>query len=224
MPVRGFHPLRPDFPARSGSSLAALKRSYYPGRASTLPVWALSLSIATTQDIDVSFFSCRYLDVSVPCVRPGYSPVSGLQPDGLPHSESSGSLPVCSSPEIFAAYHVLLRLQKPRHPPSALISFFSSTRTALLWPRSIPAPLPISARHCEIVLLRPILLLPRYLFPILSNNFPEPLPAVPMPYLAKRQERLLTRKVLFLRRNSACQTPKRRCSSHTFRYGYLVTT
>ena len=33
----------------------------------------------------------------------------------------------------FAAYHVLLRLQKPRHPPSALISFFSSTRTALLW-------------------------------------------------------------------------------------------
>ena len=212
MPVRGFHPLRPDFPARSGSSLAALKRSYYPGRASTLPVWALSLSIATTQDIDVSFFSCRYLDVSVPCVRPGYSPVSGLQPDGLPHSESSGSLPVCSSPEIFAAYHVLLRLQKPRHPPSALISFFSSI------------PLPISARHCEIVLLRPILLLPRYLFPILSNNFPEPLTAVPTPYLAKRQERLLTRKVLFLRRNSTCQTPKRRCSSHTFRYGYLVTT
>ena len=133
MPVRGFHPLRPDFPARSGSSLAALKRSYYPGRALTPPVWALSLSIATTQDIDVSFFSCRYLDVSVPCVRPGYSPVSGLQPDGLPHSESSGSLPVCSSPEIFAAYHVLPRLQKPRHPPSALISFFSSTRTALLW-------------------------------------------------------------------------------------------
>ena len=150
MPVRGFHPLRPDFPARSGSSLAALKRSYYPGRASTPPVWALSLSIATTQDIDVSFFSCRYLDVSVPCVRPGFTPVSGLQPDGLPHSESSGSLPVCSSPEIFAAYHVLLRLQKPRHPPSALISFFSSTRSPDLvfhpLPRKLFAPEPDSSQ------------------------------------------------------------------------------
>jgi hypothetical protein len=28
------------------------------------------LSLAATYGIDVSFFSCRYLDVSVPCVRP----------------------------------------------------------------------------------------------------------------------------------------------------------
>ena len=32
------------------------------------PVWALPLSLATTQGIAVAFFSCRYLDVSVPCV------------------------------------------------------------------------------------------------------------------------------------------------------------
>ena len=49
--------------------------------------------------------------------------VTGLQPAGLPHSDISGSKPVCSSPELFAAYHVLLRLQKPRHPPSALVTF-----------------------------------------------------------------------------------------------------
>ena len=49
--------------------------------------------------------------------------VTGLQPAGLPHSEISGSKPVCSSPELVAAYHVLHRLQKPRHPPSALVTF-----------------------------------------------------------------------------------------------------
>ena len=31
-------------------------------------VWPVSLSLATTQEIDFSFSSCRYLDVSVPCV------------------------------------------------------------------------------------------------------------------------------------------------------------
>ena len=49
--------------------------------------------------------------------------VTGLQPAGLPHSEITGSIPVCSSPVLIAAYHVLRRLQKPRHPPSALVTF-----------------------------------------------------------------------------------------------------
>ena len=57
---------------------------------------------------------------------PAFAPamlVTCLQHAGLPHSEISGSKPVCSSPELFAAYHVLRRLQKPRHPPSALVTF-----------------------------------------------------------------------------------------------------
>ena len=49
--------------------------------------------------------------------------VTGLQPAGLPHSEIFGSKPVCSSPKLIAAYHVLHRLQKPRHPPFALVTF-----------------------------------------------------------------------------------------------------
>ena len=49
--------------------------------------------------------------------------VHGLQPCGLPHSDMSGSRPVCGSPDLFAAYHVLLRLPKPRHPPYALLLF-----------------------------------------------------------------------------------------------------
>ena len=57
-----------------------------------------------------------------PGFAPGLSLVRGLQPRGLPHSETSGSLPVCGSPDLFAAYRVLLRLPKPRHPPCALTS------------------------------------------------------------------------------------------------------
>ena len=46
-----------------------------------------------------------------------------LQHAGLSHSDIFGSTLVCSSPKLFAAYHVLLRLLVPRHPPYALICF-----------------------------------------------------------------------------------------------------
>ena len=49
----------------------------------------------------------------------------GVTPDlgaGFPHSEIDGSRDVCSSPSLIAAYHVLLRLHAPRHPPCALCS------------------------------------------------------------------------------------------------------
>ena len=36
---------------------------------------------------------------------------------GLPHSAVRGSSDVCSFPRLFAAYHGLLRLPAPRHPP-----------------------------------------------------------------------------------------------------------
>ena len=45
------------------------RRSYYPVYAETYTVWALPLSLATTRGITVVFFSCGYLDVSVPRVR-----------------------------------------------------------------------------------------------------------------------------------------------------------
>ena len=41
---------------------------------------------------------------------PSLTRVLGLQPSGLPHSEMLGSKPVCSSPSLFAAYHVFHRL------------------------------------------------------------------------------------------------------------------
>lgn len=54
--------------------------------------------------------------------------MSGLQPDGLPHSDIPGSRAVCASPGLFAAYRVLRRLREPRHPPSALLFFPASCR------------------------------------------------------------------------------------------------
>ena len=47
---------------------------------------------------------------------------------GFPHSEISGSMRMCRSPELIAACHVLLRLLMPRHSPCAffrLIYWFS---------------------------------------------------------------------------------------------------
>ncbi len=48
---------------------------------------------------------------------------SGINRNGLPHSEIRGSGPICGSPRLIAAYHVLLRLLAPRHPSCALSSF-----------------------------------------------------------------------------------------------------
>ena len=49
---------------------------------------------------------------------------------GFPHSEICGSMLMCSSPQLIAACHVLLRLLMPRHSPCALISLTSSARTS----------------------------------------------------------------------------------------------
>ncbi len=52
----------------------------------------------------------------------------GMTQGGLPHSEISGSKPVCGSPKLIAAYHVLHRLLAPRHSPYALSSLTIRTR------------------------------------------------------------------------------------------------
>ena len=49
---------------------------------------------------------------------------------GFPHSEISGSKPICGSPKLIAACHVLHRLLMPRHSPCALISLTSHSALA----------------------------------------------------------------------------------------------
>ena len=88
------------------------------------PVWPLSLSLAATHKIDLSFSSSGYLDVSVHRVPSVHlwiqCTVTGVLPAGFPHTDICGSMDICSSPQLFAAYHVFLRLLVPRHPPCAL--------------------------------------------------------------------------------------------------------
>ena len=93
-------------------------------RDARITVWALPRSLAATYGIDVSFSSSGYLDVSVHRV-PFHTLwigvwMTGVCPAGFPHSDISGSMDICSSPKLFAAYHVFHRLSVPRHPPCAL--------------------------------------------------------------------------------------------------------
>ena len=88
LPVRAFHPLRTAFPDRSRSQTSTILESYNPGRALTLPVWALPRSLATTCGIIVIFSSCGYLDVSVPRVCPLLRRVSTSLWTGCPIRKS----------------------------------------------------------------------------------------------------------------------------------------
>ena len=56
-----------------------------------------------------------------------------LQCIGLLHSDICGSFRACRSPQLFAAYHVLLRLPMPRHSPCALFSLTFASRNLFRW-------------------------------------------------------------------------------------------
>ena len=98
-------------------------------RNARIPVWALPRSLAATYGMDVSFSSSGYLDVSVPRVPPVklciHLTVLRLYLSGFPHSDICGSMDICSSPQLFAAYHVFRRLSVPGHPPCALFCLTS---------------------------------------------------------------------------------------------------
>jgi hypothetical protein len=121
----GFHHLRPGFPARSTIAPCTFAPVQTP-HVLLHAVWPLSLSLATTHEISVDFSSSGYLDVSVPRVPRARLCVHLTLRDsssrGFPHSDIHGSQLACSSPWLFAACHVLLRLLMPRHPPYALYS------------------------------------------------------------------------------------------------------
>ena len=107
-------------------------------RDARITVWALSISLAATLEIDkFSFSSSGYLDVSVPrvphvqlCIHCTLTEVSSA---GFPHSDISGSLDMCSSPKLFAAYHVFHRLPVPRHSPCALVRLTFQTFSWNIW-------------------------------------------------------------------------------------------
>ena len=110
----GFHRLWPAFPGRSSGTIQ-LKAPATPGR---IPVWAIPISLAATYGIDVSFFSCRYLDVSVPCVRflRLYIHRRITRRWGFPIRKSRGQSLIC---QLTRAYR---RLSRPSSPLDAKAS------------------------------------------------------------------------------------------------------
>ncbi len=130
-------------------------------RNARIPVWPLSISLAATLEIDVSFSSSGYLDVSVHRV-PLHTlwigvRMTGVLPAEFPHSDICGSKIICISPQLFAAYHVFLRLLVPRHPPCALFCLiicnafaFECITYTIICSRAHPVSKMLSANfHCS---------------------------------------------------------------------------
>src|SRR6476661_2192890 len=92
-------------------------------------VWALPVSLATTQGI-LSFPPATEMFQFAGLPPPGLFDSTrgglGVTPAGFPHSDISGSKSARDSPKLYAACHVLHRLLAPRHPPRALCSLTPS--------------------------------------------------------------------------------------------------
>ena len=127
--IRGSHPLRPRFPARSAT--APLCRSGGPTtprgalphpRFGLLrvrsPLLAQSLLFSLPAGTGMFRFPAFAQSACADCGR--------LAPPGFPHSDIRGSTGICPSPRLFAACHVLRRLREPQASPMrpSLLSFF----------------------------------------------------------------------------------------------------
>jgi hypothetical protein len=106
-------------PFQNGLATSSLCHSHVEGpttpQGKTPAVWADSCSLAATKEIDFSFFSCGYLDVSVHRVRR-----LRLLIQRRPVRESRDQRSFVNSPGLIADFHALRRLPTPRHPPCAL--------------------------------------------------------------------------------------------------------
>lgn len=88
-------------------------------RQHAVRVWAIPISLATTQGITIVFFSSGYLDVSV--LRVGFPPYGGmvyLQYTRLSHSEIQGYYARVQLP---LAYRSLPRPSSPLRPKASTI-------------------------------------------------------------------------------------------------------
>ena len=114
--------LSSPFHSRSKYNVAVLQPRR---RVATPSVWALPRSLATTRRI-IHLFSlpAGTKMFQFPALASTIGWMTVLQTAGLSHSEISGSMVICTCPELFAAYHVLHSLDEPRHPPCALSYFF----------------------------------------------------------------------------------------------------
>ncbi len=115
--IQDYHLLWLFFPEHSaGDAFVTPYQRPQPQKASFL-VWAIPLSLAATYGVSVDFLSCRYLDVSVPCVSFAWPMHSAMDdriwlpsPAGLPHSDIPGLTVIRHLPR---AYRSLSRPSSP---------------------------------------------------------------------------------------------------------------
>ena len=128
--LRDCHPLWSDFPDGSPieTSLPGHPHApHNPGWTRVHSVWAVPLSLATTNGIADCFLFLRVLRCFT---SPGLPPAAmnsardtaALPAVGFPIRTSTDQSLVSGSPWLIAATHVLRRLLEPRHPPHALSS------------------------------------------------------------------------------------------------------
>ena len=87
-----------------------------------------------------------------------------MNPGEFPHSEIPGSMLICSSPRLIAAYHVFHRLPVPRHSPCALVRLTIQTILLNIW-------YPLDSLFCQRRLLLPFLLKLQYFLKELTIIF-----------------------------------------------------
>ena len=100
--LRDYYSVSSNFPVAFDYHFAFSEATLTPMKRISL-VWAHSLSLTTTNEIVITFFSSRYLDVSVPWVPftytilfiYGYCHITGSE---FPHSEIYGSQFICNYP------------------------------------------------------------------------------------------------------------------------------
>ena len=112
LPIRGYHPLWPAFPDRSGCFLQAT--GLVRVRSPLLTESRLMSFPPATEMFQFAGFAPQSYIFTMRYRRSG----------GLPHSEILGSKLTGSSPRLNAACHVLHRLSMPRHPLNALIILY----------------------------------------------------------------------------------------------------
>ena len=110
--VRGFHPLWLAFPKPFCYPLTHLCS---PNPGSKLPVCPLSLSLAATKEIDVSFSSSGYLDVSVPRVALIYLWIQYTM-----HRHYSMRVFPFGDPRVVACLRLIVAFRSLPRPSSAL--------------------------------------------------------------------------------------------------------
>ena len=118
--LRDCHPLRSRFPSCSAILVSSAPSPVLQPRAMRRHIPGLgSCAFARHYLRNHSYF--LFLRVlrcfSSPRSPRRFSAGVGIAPHGFPHSDICGSICICHSPQLFAAYHVLRRLREPQASP-----------------------------------------------------------------------------------------------------------